>query len=406
MNEADFKLRRKFIVMLGKALHQFGSTAYRLEAHLKKLTKALGLSGNVLVTPTTLTFIFHLPDDQESINVVRVHPGEIDLGDLSRVDELCEQVTVGDLSLSEGRARIEEILNNPKPYNTPMIYLGYGLAGGGFAILLHTNVSNIIASTLFSLLVYTLVLLGGKFPRIKEMVEPLSSFIVAFLSIGLCSIFPSINVSFVTLAAIILFIPGLALTMGLSELAARELISGTARVMDAIMMFFKLYFGAYLGVTLGLLCWEISPTPIVNHTSFWLPWLAVIMLTFGLSIEFRTRTKDMAWGITAGLVAYGFSVLGAHALGAALGPFVGALAVGIFSNFYGQVRKSPPTIALLLGVLVLVPGSKFYMSLNTMVAGSNIILNQSLGQEVFLIFMSITAGLIFANVIYPPKNIL
>jgi len=406
MTDEDFKLRKKFIIMLGKALHQFGSTAYRLEAHIKKLTTSLGLSGNVLVTPTTLTFIFYLPDEQESINAVRVSPGKINLGDLSRVDELCEQVTVGDLSLSEGREKIEDILNNPKSYNIPTTYLGYGLAGGGFAILLHTNLSNIIASALFSLLVYTLVLLGNKIPRIKEMVEPLSSFIVAFLSIGFCSIFPSINVSFITLASVILFIPGLALTMGLSELASRELISGTARIMDAIMMFFKLYFGAYLGITLGSLCWETSPAPVVGNPSFWLPWLAVIIFTLGLSIDFNTRTKDMNWGITAGLIAYGFSVLGANILGPALGPFVGALAVGVFSNFYGQVRKSPPTIALLLGVLVLVPGSKFYMNLNTLVAGSNIISNQSLGKEVFLIFMSITAGLIFANVIYPPKKIL
>lgn len=392
--------------MLGKALHQFGSTAYRSESHLKKLTTALGLSGNVLVTPTTLTFIFNLDEDQESIKVIRVYPGSIDLGDLSRVDELCEQVTTGELSLQEGIVRIKEILNNPNSYSTGMIYLGYALAGGGFSLLLHTNLPNVIAAVLFSLLVFTLVRLGDKVPRIKEMIEPLSSFLVAFLSIGLCSIFPSINVSFVTLAAIILFIPGLALTLGLAELASRQLMSGTARVMDAIMMFFKLYFGAYLGITLGSLCWETYPVPIVGNTSIWLPWVAVVMLTFGLSIEFRTRTKDMSWGIMAGLIAYGFSLLGGHFLGAALGPFVGALAVGIFSNFYGQVRKSPPTIALLLGVLVLVPGSKFYMSLNSMVIGSNILTNQSLAQEVFLIFMSITAGLIFANVIYPPKRTL
>jgi uncharacterized membrane protein YjjP (DUF1212 family) len=406
MSDEEFKLRRNFIIMLGKTLHRLGSTAYRLENHLKKLTTSLGLSGNFLVTPTTLTFIFYLPNDQESIHVVRVAPGGLDLGDLSRVDELCEQVTIGELSVEEGNKRIEEILNAPHPTHRARFFLGYGLAGGGFALLLHTNMANVLAATLFSLLVYVLVILGEKFSRLKETVEPLSSFVVAFLSIGLCSIYPSINVSFVTLAAIILFIPGLALTMGLAELASRELMSGTARVMDAIMMFFKLYFGAYLGITLGNLCWQTSPIVVAGSSSLLLPWIAVLMLIFGLSIEFKTRSKDVIWGILAGLIAYGFSLVGAHILGAALGPFVGALAVGIFSNFYGHIQKSPPTIALIQGIIVLVPGSKFYMSLNSLVAGSNILSNQSLAQEVFLIFMSITAGLVFANVIYPPKKIL
>ena len=71
------------------------------------------------------------------------------------------------------------------------------------------------------------------------------------------------------ISAIIAFIPGLSFTLGLAELAARNLMSGTARIMDAIMILFKLYFGAVLGIALGKLLWGevafIEPSDIPCH---------------------------------------------------------------------------------------------------------------------------------------------
>jgi uncharacterized membrane protein YjjB (DUF3815 family) len=65
--------------------------------------------------------------------------------------------------------------------------------------------------------------------------------------------------------------------------------------------------------------------------------------------------------------------------------------------------KTPALVVLLHGVVLLVPGSKVYIGLNTLISGESMITG-SVGPQTFLIFMSLVAGLIFANVAVVPKR--
>ena len=87
-----------------------------------------------------------------------------------------------------------------------------------------------------------------------------------------------------------------------------------------------------------------------------------------------------------------------------LGTFVGALAVGVFSNLFNRVVNAPASIVAMQGLIVLVPGSKTYIGLNSLIEGQDFVYADHIGQQTFLIFMSLVAGLIFANVALPPKK--
>ena len=56
------------------------------------------------------------------------------------------------------------------------------------------------------------------------------------------------------------------------------------------------------------------------------------------------------------------------------------------------------------GLIVLVPGSKTYIGLNALMSGQDFLHTDHIGQQTFIIFMSLIAGLIFANVALPPKK--
>ena len=84
----------------------------------------------------------------------------------------------------------------------------------------------------------------------------------------------------------------------------------------------------------------------------------------------------------------------------------GAFALGIFANAFTRIANQPATIVAMHGLIVLVPGSKTYIGLNSFMTGQDFVKADHLGQEVFLIFMSLVAGLIFANVVMPTKKAL
>jgi len=238
------------------------------------------------------------------------------------------------------------------------------------------------------------------------MLEPLSALVCAVLASAISTFDPKINIPLVVLSAIIAFIPGLALTLGFAELAARHLISGTARIMDALMVLFKLYFGAFLGIAIGKMAWGTHEIVASTPPPFWTAWLAVTILSFSLVIAFKVRIKDAPWCIISGYVSFGATLLASPYLGYALGAFAGAFALGVYSNLFARIMNLPSSIVMLLGLVVLVPGSKVYIGLNTAVSGQMILNVTDIGSQTFLIFMSLVAGLIFANVAVPSRKTL
>ncbi|WP_144211487.1 threonine/serine exporter family protein [Shewanella donghaensis] len=404
MNDDNFIEKRRFIIRLGKALHKFGTPAYRLESHLQTVSSSLGVEGYFLISPTSMTFVLQHDTEQEYNHVARVKPGELDLGSLARTFDLVEELSTGQRTLTEALERLEEIANKPNPYGHKLTLLSFGMSAGAFAMLMDTSWNDVFWSAMLGLLVYGLVFWAEKSKRVAEMLEPLAAVVCAILACGIAKLDPSINLPVVILSGIIIFIPGLALTLGLAELAARDLISGTARIMDAIMQLFKLYFGVVLGMTLGKVMFGesvyIEPEALPQYAS----WAAVPLLSMNLVIIFKARLKDSPWGIMAGIIAYFSAMIGGLYLGESIGIFVGALAVGIYSNLFARWMKAPVSIALLQGIVILVPGSKTYIGLNTMISGETMLNQAHLGTQIFLIFMSLIAGIIFANVIVPPKR--
>jgi uncharacterized membrane protein YjjP (DUF1212 family) len=406
VNNATFTQRRRFIVKLGKMLHKFGTPAYRLEAHLLNVAQFLGLRASYIITPTALTFVIWTEGhEDEYTHAARVNPGELDLGALANTDALVDKLASGEITLEEADNELDKIAGAPSPYNRFFTGAAFALSGGAFAMLMSTSWNDVLWSGLISLVIYLFVLWAERSKRVAHMLEAVVSIVAALLACAISAyIDPGINIRLVVLSAIIVFIPGLALTLGLAELSAKHLVSGTARVMDALMLLFKLYFGAFLGMVVGFAAFGqvefIQPPQIPK----WTAWLAIFLLCASLIIIFRTKKRHIPWSIAAGFIAYAASIYGGMYLDYALGTFIGAFAVGVYGNLFTRVANAPACIVAMQGLIVLVPGSKTYIGLNSLISGQEFIAAESVGQQTFLIFMSLVAGLIFANVALPPKK--
>lgn len=146
MDNQEFIEKRRFIIKLGKALHKFGTPAYRLETHLQTVAKTLGIEGYFLISPTSMTFVLQHDTDQEYNHVARVKPGELDLGSLARTDALVQELSLGQRSLSEALERLDEIANKPNPYG-PMLTLGaFGTSAAAFAMLMGSSWNDVFWS--------------------------------------------------------------------------------------------------------------------------------------------------------------------------------------------------------------------------------------------------------------------
>lgn len=401
----DIKRTRRFIIRLGKTMHEYGTTSYRLENLLIETTHLLGLNGTFLISPTTMNFVFWEDgSEDETTHIARVKPGGIDLNRLSLSHSLTEQVLNGEVDLDEGIETLHEIRNSSDLYPKKLEFLAWGITSAAFVALCGTGQTDIIAAMIAGFLVYLLVYASTKFQRMEEMLEPMAALLIGFFASGAAATGLPVNAAIVILGGVITFIPGLSLTLGLRELAARDLVSGTARIMDAIMTLFKLYFGAALGLALGTLLWNITPHVAVPSMPDWVHYIAAFSLSASLLVIFKVGSADAFWGLLAGIIAYVAAEAGTHLFGVELGALLGAMIVGVYANAYARIRNTPSHIVLLQGIVLLVPGSKAYMGFSSLVSGQEILSNSAGGGQIFMTFMALIAGLMFSNVILPPAH--
>jgi uncharacterized membrane protein YjjP (DUF1212 family) len=408
VNTFEFIQIRRFIVKLGKMLHKYGTPAFRLEAYLNEVAEYLGVKASFIATPTSIMFVIWSDKHEDEYNhAARLQPGELDMNALSLTDELANLLLSGEISIADADKRLDEIDALPSPYGKLLTGIGFCMSTSAFAILMGASIAEICWSGLFGLVSYVWVLWAQRSRRVNLMLEPVTSFMAGLMACAVSYYFtPGINIPLIVLSSVIILVPGLSLTMGLAELSSRNLVSGTARVMDAIMQLFKLYFGAFLGISVGFSLFGHNEFQLASSLPFWTTWLAVFLLCLGLVTIFRTRVKHIPWAMVAAFIAYGATVWSSLYLEFGLGTFVGAFALGVYSNLFTRFANAPASIVAMHGLIVLVPGSKTYIGLNSFVTGQSFVQADHLGQETFLIFMSLVAGLIFANVIMPTKKAL
>ncbi len=404
----EFIQIRRFIVKLGKMLHKYGTPAFRLEAYLSEVSTYLGVHASFIATPTSITFVIWSDQHEDEYNhAARLQPGELDMSALSLTDELANELIAGQVTLTEADQRLDAINEMPSPYGKVITGLAFALATGSFSMLMGASWAEIFWTGLLGLVTYTWVLWSQKSKRVSLMLEPVTSFGAGILACAISRYFdPGINIPLMVLSSVIVLVPGLALTMGLSELSNRNLVSGTARIMDAIMQLFKLYFGAFLGVAVGFSLFGQNEFQPAASLPYWATWLAVGLLCFALVPIFKTRLKHIPWALMSAFIAYSVTVYSSVFMDQTFGTFIGAFALGVFANIFSRLANQPSTIVAMHGLIVLVPGSKTYIGLNSFISGQDFVQADHIGQEVFLIFMSLIAGLIFANVVMPTRKAL
>lgn len=218
----------------------------------------------------------------------------------------------------------------------------------------------------------------------------------------------AVNPALVVLSSIIIFIPGLALTVSLTEISAGHLISGCSRLVEAIMTLLKLFFGALSGIAMTRFAVGAIPQiadPGIDFPDLppWRLWPALIGLALSLGIGLNLPPQRIGWGVLAVMIGFTSAMFGEIHFGMFAGVFLGALAVGLYANVFSRIMRGPGSILMTYGIIVLVPGSKIYSILNEWVSGETILPSQS-GSTAVMAFMALTAGLLFSNAFLPARK--
>ncbi|MEO1366057.1 MAG: threonine/serine exporter family protein [Acidobacteriota bacterium] len=398
------------VAKLGQALHAYGSSAHRLEDALDLVSRRLGARGEFFSTPTAIFAAIGEPGGDADGRpphtlLLRVEPGEVNLEKLAGLDAVLGQISRGELAVAAAAQRIDHIVEAEPRYGRLLTFLAFALASGGAARFFGGGPREFAAAAAIGLVTGLLAWVAEKLPNAGRLYETMAALVAAMLASAACAYFPPMAFPIVTLASLIVLVPGLTLTLAMTELATRNLVSGAARLAGALLMFMTMGVGFALGSRVGEAAWGPPAAFVPPPQPFWSEAAALAVTAGALLVLFRAHPRDYGYFLFAATLALFGSRAGATLLGPQLGALIGAAAIGMTSNLLARLRDRPSLITQMPGLMLLVPGSLGFRSVAAMVEQDTLAGIQT-AFTVVLVAISLVTGLLLANVLAPPRRIL
>jgi uncharacterized membrane protein YjjP (DUF1212 family) len=393
-----------FMVKLGQALHRYGVPAHRLEQGMNLVAQRFGIQGSFFVTPTGIFAAFGLPEEHRT-SLIRIETSDNNLEKLARLDELTSRVIRGQVNVTEGTQAIDRIVAAPARYGPALSTICFALASGAAARFLGGGWREVLVTTLIGLLVGVLALLMGRLKEASKVFEPTAAIVASALVMVAARLLNPLAVYLTTLASLIVLLPGLTLTTAMHELATRNLVSGTARLTGAALLFFQLGFGVALGSQINRV---LPPAPLSAAPATlpqWTLWVALIIAPLTFAVLFKARMRDLGWIMPACWLSFGGARAGAYLFGPELGVCIGAIFAGASGNLYARWLDRPAAIPMVPAIMLLVPGSLGLSSLAKFIE-KDVLSGVMTAFSMILIAVALVTGLLIANVIVPPRKTL
>lgn len=392
-----------FLLSLARALHAHGTSTQRIEEALDEVSARLGIIAQFFVTPTSVFAAFG-PQVNQRTYLMRVEPGDTDLGRLAHLDAVVVEVVAGKRSPAEGAAEIGRIEQAVPPYGRLLTTLAFATASGAACRFLGGGLAEIAVASGLGLLTGLLALLTARLPSGDRVFTPLASFSAAALATAGGAVAGGYSVSIAMLAGLIVLLPGMMLTTAMSELAANHLSAGTARLSGAFIVFIMLAIGVAFGQRVATEVFGppevVVPTALPSGTL----WLALVLAALSFAVLLKALPRDLPWILASGAIGLLGSQAGSALFGAEFGIFLGALTVGVASNLLARATNRPAAIALVPGTLLLVPGSVGFRSVTAMLE-REVVSGVDTLFSMLLLAVSLVAGLFVANVLSPERRL-
>lgn len=344
-----------------------GGDVRRVEETITRICTAFGAAHVEAFTITSVIVAsVRMPDGSHSQQMRRVYGNANNLSTLETINSISRSLCERQMTLAEARDAVTDA-KRKMVYPWWVYFIGAVLAAGGFAVFFGGSVMDGVAAALCGIVVTWLD--RHVFHNTNQIaVTALISFVAGLFAALFVLGGVGDNVEKVMIGAIMLLIPGVALSVSLQDLFSGELLSGTLRFVHAIL----LALSVALGFALSMIAFSGH---IPTAASSLIPSDLTVLLTgvigtVGFSLVFSTKPRHLPFCALSGLLSCLLYLLALRywSCGVFLSNMIGAAAGGLFSAVCSHVRKAPRNIFIIAAMIPLVPGSGLYYTMASIVS--------------------------------------
>ncbi len=230
----------------GHILLENGAEIFRVEETMERICRHYGIgSGNFFVLSNGIFTTSGNAGEPIYAKVQHIPVRGSHLNRVAAVNQLSREIEKGLYSIGEVRARLEQIRTMPGKTKTMQI-LASGVGSASFCYLFGGSLGDSAAALIAGILLYIYVIFISS-PYLSKIVGNICG---GALVTCLCSVMYLIgagaHLNFMIIGSIMPLIPGVAFINGIRDMADGDYLSGSVRLLDALLVFFCISMGVAL----------------------------------------------------------------------------------------------------------------------------------------------------------------
>lgn len=248
-------------VYAGEIMLKNGAETYRVEDTITRLCHSRGFSYvETFVIPTGIFVSIDAKntEDKMASYIKRVHERSINLHKVAMVNEFSRAFVNQEIAIEEAMNQLKKI-DHCSSYHIATRSFSGGIIGGFFALLFQATLLEASLAFVTGLIItwFLTNLSSAKMPVFLANI--LGGFLLATIASFFASFSTLVDIDKIIIGAIMVMVPGVAITNAIRDSILGDLLSGLARAAEAVIIAVSIAFG--VGASLQI--WRLAERMIL-----------------------------------------------------------------------------------------------------------------------------------------------
>jgi uncharacterized membrane protein YjjP (DUF1212 family) len=250
MDHAEEKEVMDLALQAGHLLLENGAEIFRVEETMERICSHYGVeSANEFVLSNGIFVTAGNEREKVFAKVEHIPVSGTHLDKVTAINQLSREIAEGRYTVEEAMEELQRIRRAPGKKKRTLI-LASGVGSAAFCCLFGGNAGDTLVALLAGLLLYTYVLYFSDIYLSKIVANIGGGMLVTVFCGLLYRAGIGTHPNFMIIGSIMPLIPGVPFTNAIREIGDGDYISGSVRMLDALLVFFSIAIGVGVGVSI------------------------------------------------------------------------------------------------------------------------------------------------------------
>lgn len=223
-------------VDVGYMLLANGAEIYRVEESIQRILYAYGTkNADVFAIPSCIIVSINDQSNEAITKVRRLYTRDTNFDKVEQTNDLCRRICAEKPEYAWIKSELHRIDERPT-YGYGWQLLGYAAAAGTFAVFFGGGIREALCAAVLGLIIRVVTKEMDKLKANPFFINIIASGIIAIFAMSAVSLQFAANVDKIIIGALMLLVPGVAVTNSMRDIIAGDLIAGLMKMVEALMV--------------------------------------------------------------------------------------------------------------------------------------------------------------------------